>query len=67
MRVLLKNAAYAGKRLFPRGVHDDWPDDIPVPKSAEVEEAKIVEEAVPEPEPEPDTLSELQKKGSPKK
>lgn len=66
MKVNLKFAAYAGKRLFPAGPTDDWPDDTPLPSTAE----KI--DSIPEPEPEvpdeePDTLSQLQKKGSPKK
>jgi len=67
MRVLLKFQAYAKKRLFPAGVVEDWPDDVPLPSTAE----KLGEDFVPEPETEeekePDTLSELQKKGPVKK
>jgi len=66
MKVDLKFAAYAGKRLFPAGPTDEWPDDIPLPSTAK----KI--DSIPAPKPaepdeDPDTLSQLQKKGPPKK
>lgn len=68
MRVHLKFPAYAGKVLFPAGVTNDWPDDVKLPSTAKkLKEAEVVEEEEVEEEKEPDTFSELQKKGPVKK
>lgn len=68
MKVRLKFPAYVGKRLFPAGVTDEWPEGVKLPSTA-VQLAKDapVEEPEAEAEKEPDTLSELQKKGPVKK
>lgn len=66
MRVRLKQAAWAGRVFFERGIVD-WPDDVPLPSTAEKVAADEVEPAPAEIPAEPDTLSELQKKGPPKK
>lgn len=68
MRARLKFPAYAGKRLFPAGITDEWPDDVKLPKTAEELSAdEVVEEEKVEEPKEPDTLSEMQKKGPVKK
>lgn len=68
MRLHLKFAAFAQGQFFPAGLAEDWPDDVEPPSTAK----KLSKDETPdEPEldlePEPTTLSEMQKKGLPKK
>lgn len=67
MKVRLKFPAYVGKRLIPAGITDEWPEAVPLPSTAEKLKGNEPVEPEPEPAKEPDTLSELQKKGAPKK
>lgn len=67
MRVRLKFPAYAGKRLFPAGVTDEWPEGVKLPSTAQILKGDEPVEEPPEEPKEPDTLSELQKKGPVKK
>ena len=48
MKVKLKYPAYAKKRRFEAGVHDDWPDDVDLPSTAkELKKGDPAENAPP--------------------
>lgn len=59
MRVQLKFPAFDGRVLHERGLVENWPADVPLPKTAKSLDA-------PEPEPEAEPVVEPKGKALPK-
>ena len=64
MIVTLQIPAFVGGRYWPRGTHHDWPDTTPPPDGTVIHESPATVPVEPEPEAEPTTLKELQKKNA---